>query len=66
MYTDHAGCAELRKVWTSELLGCQVVLCPTGIVKARSHGVLVTSEHTNKEVVTKFLASGNNILATSV
>lgn len=43
MYTDHAGCAELRKVWTSELLGCQVVLCPTGIVKARSHGVLVTA-----------------------
>lgn len=54
VYTDLASWAVCRKVWTSGLLGCQVVWCPTGIVKARSHRLLVTSEHTNKEIVTKF------------
>lgn len=36
IYTDIAGYAVLRKVWTSGLLGHQIVLCLTSIVKAGS------------------------------
>lgn len=61
-YTDLVGWVVLGKSETWRYLGYLVVLCPTSIVKARSYWVLVTSEHTDNNVVTKFLSTENSFV----